>query len=169
MCFMPRVTYAAEVGGTLSADVESGRRVDFGRTITIAAIASVGFNLMEWQGDGSHCAAGDLECVVTVVSDVSVSASFLRDCAGEIGRRVRRMMFAGSACPAWQGDGRLVLFGGGRLRRATAAGGLHGAGGSFRENGAVCAGVDAHGTFCILDSVGAFPCRDCSGGFCGAT
>ena len=32
-------------------------------------------------------------------------------------------------------------------------------GGSFRENGAVCAGVDGDGTFCILDSVDVFPCR----------
>ena len=83
MCVMPRVTYAAGEGGTLSADVESGRRVDFGTTITIAAMASVGFVLLEWQGDGGHCAAGDSECVVTVVSDVSVGASFARDCAGE--------------------------------------------------------------------------------------
>ena len=83
MCVMPRVTYAAGEGGTLSADVESGRRVDFGATITIAAMASVGFVLLEWQGDGDHCAAGDSECVVTVVSDVSVGASFARDCAGE--------------------------------------------------------------------------------------
>ena len=79
----PLLEYAAEAGGSLFADVASGRRVDSGRVITIAAVASVGFNFSAWQGDGGHCAAGVLECAVTVVSDVSVGASFSRDCAGE--------------------------------------------------------------------------------------
>ena len=115
MCFMPQVTYAAEVGGTLSADVASGQRVDFGTTITIAAVASVGFNLLEWQGDGGHCAE-DLECVVTVVSDVSVGASFLRDCGGENRLGAMRIMSAGVPCGLRGGRGRDVLYAAGDIR-----------------------------------------------------
>ena len=48
----PLLEYAAETGGSLSAEVASGRRVDSGAAITIAAVASVGFALSEWRGDG---------------------------------------------------------------------------------------------------------------------
>ena len=82
----PVVEYAAVPadgsGGTLTANVANGGRANTGDEVVFTALPAENFFVDEWRGDAT-CAARETECAVTVEGNVSVVASFSRDCTRE--------------------------------------------------------------------------------------
>ena len=180
MCVARRVTVTydgvldgGEVGGgTISSDVASGESVAFGESVTLTARPAAGYFIYEWQGancDGGTVsmtgAEGELTCVVEAEADVDVRVLFriaMRDCAGEGRVDGEAGHLCGDCRDGFGAVGDYCAPESGvydeRIPQREICMAL---GGGFREreNEAVCTGVDESGTFCVLDSVDAFPCR----------
>ena len=179
----PRVEYAAipsdGTGGTLTAEIESGglgileatiTLAALEATITLAAVPAAGFYVSLWLGDGADCETGDASakgdaggrrCVLRADADLFVTVVFQKDCAGEENRHAVSHDECGECMdnyPTKLNDNLCVNsttgdFGG--LRQADICGAL---GGRTTAEGA-CVDADQTGTFCILNSEDAFPCR----------
>ena len=107
-------------------------------------------------------AEGELTCVVEAEADVDVRVLFriaMRDCAGEGRVDGEAGHLCGDCRDGFGAVGDYCAPESGvydeRIPQREICMAL---GGGFRENEAVCTGVDESGTFCILGSVDAFPC-----------
>ena len=142
--------------------------VAFGASVTLTATPAEGYFIYEWQGascDGGTVsmtgAEGELTCVVAASAVVEVRVLFrlaMRDCPAENREVGSEMHLCGDCSDGHSEIGGLCFSndgGFGELPQREVCAAL---GGSFRENEAVCTGVDESGTFCILNSVEVFPC-----------
>ena len=183
--FRPSLLYSAEppIGGagTLTADAmlitspdTDGVFVAVGATITFTATPGAGYFVADWRG--AECSIGDpmqsgpVECAVTVTApvgaetadDLNVVAVFrqaTRDCAAENRAADNGGDHLCGDCLTGYGELRGLCLGEdgdfGSIPQADVCRLLRG---SFAENEEVCVNADASGTFCILNSVDAFPC-----------
>ena len=162
-----RVTIAGVDGNAGGEDF-----VYSGGTVTFTAIPKFGWKFSAWEGDvgesGGSCAEPALECVVTVSADVRVTASFSRSCAGQNRRDGDDSEGCGNCLDTYKelgGPGSLCVKGEGdyygNIPQDVLCRALRGdpEDAQLAGNGRVCSGVDANGTFCILNSVDGLPCR----------
>ena len=161
-------------GGTVSSDVESGASVAFGTLVTLTATPEEGYFIYKWRGAEEDCdggdaettgAAGELMCVVEAEAAEDVLVLFrlaVLDCdaAKRLPGSQGRTDLCGDCAAGYGAVGDYCVPVSGVYDESIPQRDICLAlGGRLRANDAVCAGVDADGTFCILDSVGAFPCR----------
>ena len=65
-------------GGTLSAPVVSGETTPYGTSLTFTAAPANGWKLSAWAGDAASCPSSELECALTAIGDLRVTALFER-------------------------------------------------------------------------------------------
>ena len=147
-------------GGRLTLiGLDGGDFVWAGGTVTFLAAPTAGWSVAAWEGSGGGCAAGAVECALKADGDLSVTARFngppricdktaaCDNCLDETDKEFRpeKLCVVDGATGDFEGVSQDILCG--ALR------------GDLEGGGKICSGVDGNGTFCVMDSTEAFPCR----------
>ena len=147
-------------GGRLTLiGLDGGDFVWAGGTVTFLAAPTAGWSVAAWAGSGGSCAAGAVECALKADGDLSVTARFngppricdktaaCDNCLDDTDKEFRpeKLCVVDGATGDFEGVAQDILCG--ALR------------GDLEGGGKICSGVDGNGTFCVMDSTEAFPCR----------
>ena len=152
-------------GGTLTAAGLIGGLAVQRATVTFTATPAAGWTIAAWEGGGAGCATDETECELTADGGLFVTVRFAVNCAAQNRQNAPGDETACGECLDDYGElgGRCISNTGdfGDIPQSEICLALQGGGNDAQlaGNGRVCSGVDANGTFCILDSRDGLPCR----------